>query len=140
MTATQLQTTAPTATRKRVLNISLWVVQVLLAAFYVSGALSKLAGQQVMVEMYDQIGFGQWLRYLTGILELAGAVGLLVPRLCGLAAAGLAAVMVGATTASVLFLGGPSTAVLPAGLFVVFVLLAWARRDRTKAVVDSLRR
>jgi uncharacterized membrane protein len=33
-----------------------------------------------MVQEFEQIGFGQGLRYLTGILEVSGAVGLLIPK------------------------------------------------------------
>jgi hypothetical protein len=42
----------------------------------------KLSGQDMMVQEFDVIGLGQWLRYLTGILELAGAITLLrvLPR------------------------------------------------------------
>ena len=41
-------------------------------------------------------GAGQWFRYLVGILELAGAIGLLIPRLAAPAALGLLGVMIGA--------------------------------------------
>jgi putative oxidoreductase len=47
--------------------------------------------------MFGQIGAGQWLRYLTGTAELAGAVGLLIPPWAGLAAIGLAVDMAGAS-------------------------------------------
>ena len=57
----------------------------------------KLAGAHTAVTMFGQIGAGQWLRYLVGTAELAGAAGLLIPRLAGLAAAGLAADMAGAS-------------------------------------------
>lgn len=46
--------------------------------------------------MFATIGVEQWFRYAVGVIELAGAVGLLVPRLAGLAALGLAADMIGA--------------------------------------------
>jgi hypothetical protein len=51
-------------------------------------AVPKLAGAHSAVAMFGQIGAGQWLRYLVGTAELAGATGLLIPRLAGLAAAG----------------------------------------------------
>jgi hypothetical protein len=65
--------------------------RVLLAAVFAFAALPKLAGAHSTVAMFGQIGAGQWLRYLVGTAELAGAAGLLIPRLAGLAAAGLAA-------------------------------------------------
>jgi uncharacterized membrane protein len=47
--------------------------------------------------MFATIGIGQWFRYVVGALELAGAVGVLIPRLSGLAALGLIGLMAGAT-------------------------------------------
>jgi putative oxidoreductase len=41
-----------------------------------------------MVEMFANIGIGQWFRYVVGALEVAGAAGVLVPRVSGLAALG----------------------------------------------------
>ena len=83
-------------------TIALWTVQALLAASFASAAVQKLAGTPYMVSMFAEIGAGQWLRYAIGVMELAGAVGLLVPRLSGLAALGLAALMVGASITNVL--------------------------------------
>ena len=76
----------------------LWAAQIMLAAFFVFGAaVPKLTGSHQMVQEFGLIGAGQWLRYLVGTAELAGAIGLLTPWLAGLAAAGLAADMAGAT-------------------------------------------
>lgn len=47
--------------------------------------------------MFATIGVCQWFRYLVGALEIASAVGVLVPRLSGLAALGLVCLMAGAT-------------------------------------------
>lgn len=110
----------------RVGNIALWVLQALLAAYFVySGIL--LFGDD-FVKKFDEIGFGQWLRYLTGVLEIAGAIGLLIPRLCGLAALGLVGVMVGAVGTE-LFLLANGDAKLPALLGVLALVVAYFRRD-----------
>ncbi|MDT0469353.1 DoxX family protein [Streptomyces gibsoniae] len=62
-------------------NIVLWVLQIILAGVFVMAGASKLASAQDMVKIFQDVGAGQWLRYVTGSLELAGAVLLLVPRL-----------------------------------------------------------
>ena len=116
-------------------TIALWVLQVLLAAsFLYSGYL--LFGDS-LVQKFDDIGFGQWLRYLTGALEIAGAIGLLIPRLSGLAALGLAGVMVGAV-ATELFLLENGDAVPPLMLLVLCALVAWLRRDTVSALRTRL--
>jgi uncharacterized membrane protein YphA (DoxX/SURF4 family) len=129
---------ASTARRATITTIVLWILQVLLAAeFFYSGFLLFSGGSTVRT--FDAIGVGQWLRYLTGVLEIAGAIGLLVPRLAGLAALGLAGVMVGATATEIFVLdnGNP---VLPLALLVVSAAVAWFRRGSTMALLGRLTR
>jgi uncharacterized membrane protein YphA (DoxX/SURF4 family) len=118
------------ATRKapaaRPVNVGLWVLQVVLAFQFAGGGLAKLAGSPELVELFADIGAGQWLRYVVGALEVAGAVGLLVPRLSGLAALGLAALMVGATVTNLFIIGERPW--LPVGLLLVAAAIAWGRR------------
>ncbi len=97
--------------------------QILLAVIFLFTAFPKLVGVHASVQMFGQIGAGQWLRYFVGMAELAGAVGLLVPRLAGLAAAGLAADMVGASIINVVVLHSGAV-VLTSLLCVVCVLVA----------------
>lgn len=131
---------APAATRGRAVHVTLWVVQVLLAAAFAFGGLNKLAGlQPEVVDSFIKIGLGQWFRYLTGALELAGAIGLLIPRLSGLAALGLAGVMVGAIVVHLTVLPPVTLALIPALLVVVFGLVAWGRRAQTKALVGRFK-
>ncbi|PKW15740.1 DoxX family protein [Saccharopolyspora spinosa] len=114
--------------QRRGVHVALWVLQALLAAFFVFAAVPKLLGDPTAVQMFDVIGFGQWFRYLTGTLELLGAIGLLVPRLAGLAALGLAGVMIGATITQVFAFHAPGMALMPLVLGVVFLAVAWGRR------------
>ena len=133
MTGSETMTT-PVATRGRALNITLWVIQVLLAALFAFAGINKLAGlQQEMLDQFAKFGVGPWFRYLTGALELAGAIGLLIPRLSGLAALGLVGVMVGAVLAHLFVLPPAAVALAPAVLGTVFGLIAWARWPRTEA-------
>lgn len=118
-------------------NVVLWVVQVLLAAFFVFSGL-MLFGDG-LIDKFDEIGVGQWLRYVTGALEIAGAIGLVIPRLCGLAALGLSGVMAGAVVTELFMLaeGGP---VLPAVLLVVCLVVAFFRRDTMLELLARLRK
>jgi uncharacterized membrane protein YphA (DoxX/SURF4 family) len=128
MTATD-PLTAPAPPRGRGWNITLWVVQVLLALMFGgASAIPKLVGERTTVEMFGEIGAGQWLRYVVGILELAGGIGLLVPRLARLAALGLVGVMVGAVLTQLFILDSVALAVTPAVLGILLALIAWGRR------------
>jgi uncharacterized membrane protein YphA (DoxX/SURF4 family) len=130
------------ATRKapgaRAGNVALWVLQAVLAFQFAGGGLLKLTGSPEMVDLFATIGAGQWLRYLVGALEVVGAVGLLVPRLSGLAALGLAALMAGATVTNLFVIG--ESPWLPVGLLLVSAVIAWGRRSRTRALRPSWRR
>jgi putative oxidoreductase len=133
-TGTAVQTPS-TTTRRRALSIALWVLQALLALEFVMAGLAKVFGDPAMVEMFATIGIGQWFRYAVGALELAGAVGVLIPRLCGLVALGLVGLMAGATLTNVLVLG--TSPLLPIALLVANDVVAWGRWPRTRTLFTN---
>src|SRR5687768_10157727 len=123
------------AARGRALNVTLWVFQILLAALFAFAGVNKLLSlQQEMAENFARIGLGPWFQYFVGAVELAGAIGLLIPRLSGLAALGLAGVMAGAVLAHLFVLPPASLALAPAVLGVVLALIAWGRWPQTEAL------
>ena len=135
MSGTADQSPSTTATRRRALSIAVWVLQALLALEFVMAGLAKVFGDPVMVEMFATIGIGQWFRYVVGMLELAGAVGVLIPRLSGLAALGLTGLMAGATLTNMLVLG--TSPLLPIVLLMVSAVVAWGCWPRTKSLFTN---
>jgi uncharacterized membrane protein YphA (DoxX/SURF4 family) len=130
---------ATTATiREHAPTIALWALQAVLALMFTMAGLAKVGGDAAMVEMFANIGIGQWFRYVVGALEIAGAVGVLVPRLSGLAALGLACLMAGATLTNLFVLG--ASPLLPVVLLLVSVLVAWGRRARAETLLGPLGR
>jgi len=124
-------------------SILLWAAQIPLAALFVSVAVPKLTGSHQAVQEFGLIGAGQWLRHFVGTAELAGAIGLLMPWLAGLAAAGLAADMAGATIINATVLRNTTFGVnvwMTAVLCAVFVLLAYARRPQITGLWAAIRR
>lgn len=77
-------------------KIALWVVSILLTAMFLFSGGSKLLALDKVKPMFVQYGYPAWFAILIGTSETLGALGLLVPRLAGLAAAGLSIIMVGA--------------------------------------------
>jgi hypothetical protein len=107
------------------LNIVLWILQILAAAMFFLAGGSKLAGVAPMVEMFDKIGLGQWFRYLTGGLEVIGAILLLIPGTVVAGGALLVVTMVGAIATHLFILGGsPVPAIV---LFVMVGTVTWYR-------------
>jgi putative oxidoreductase len=108
----------------------LWIPQVALALTMAGGGAAKVFGDPAMVTMFADIGAGQWFRYAVGALEIAGGVGLLIPRLAPLAALGLALLLAGAAVTNVVVLGtGPWT---PLALLAVAAAVGWYRFDRRR--------
>ena len=113
----------------RVKNVLLWLLQAASAAVFAMAGIAKLTGAESMVHLFAAVGLGQWLRYFTGGLEVAGAMALLVPAIAGLGAIWLAAVMVGAVIAHLVVLG--SSPAVPVALLVAMAIVAWGRWERT---------
>jgi putative oxidoreductase len=139
MMNTTTVTACPAARARGRANTLLWAAQIVLAAVFAFAAVPKLTGSHIAVTMFGQIGAGQWLRYLVGTAELAGAAGLLIPRLAGLAAAGLAADMAGASiiNAAVLHSGAIAMTV---PLCAAFTLIAACRRERIRDLAAAITR
>ncbi len=124
---------APAATGGRFSNIALWVLQVALAALFAFAGVNKLFGlQQEMVDNFARLGLGVWFRHLVGVLELGGAIALVIPRLCALGALLLAGVMIGAVFTHLFFLPPVAVALVPGTLAAVFLLIARARGARLR--------
>jgi putative oxidoreductase len=106
--------------------ITLWILSGLVALAFLGAGGAKLAGAAAMVELFDKVGRGQRLRYLTGLLEVAGAIGLLIPRYAFYAAGLLAIVTVGAIIAHVTVLG--TSPAVPVVLLILSGTIAWLRK------------
>ena len=114
------------AQRSRAVVAILWTLQILSAAMFLVAGVSKLAGVAMMVQMFDVIGVGQWFRYLTGTIEVVGAVLLLIPSAAAYGASALAVTMIGAIITHLFIVGG--SAVVPILLLASTTTIAWMRK------------
>jgi hypothetical protein len=103
-----------------------WGVRVLLALAFGAAGAAKLAGVPQMIQVFDAIGAGQWFRYLTGAVEIMGAVLILIPAAGFFGALLLAATMVGAVATHLVLIGGSAVPAAVLGLLSAFV--AWRLR------------
>jgi putative oxidoreductase len=111
---------------------ALWVMQVFGATLFLISGLAKLGDEQ-LIQTFSAIGVGQWFRYLTGLIEFASAVLLLIPAVSGIAALLLVPAMIGATLAHVLVFGGSPG--LPIGLLIIVSIVAWGRKETTLQLI-----
>lgn len=113
------------ARRRRRQLIALECTELLLAGvfFLVGGA--KLIGRHDMVELFRSIGAGQWLRYVTGVFEVAGAAFMVVPLASGASAVALGIIMISATLIELLVLRRPPIAAM--ACLSAHTYVAWGR-------------
>jgi len=107
----------------RVLLLEL--TELVLAAVFLLVGGAKLIGRPDMIALFRDIGVGQWLRYLTGIVEVTGAALLVVPLWTRASALLLAGLMIVATLIELFVLHRPPFAAL--GCLTGHAYVAWAR-------------
>jgi hypothetical protein len=111
-----------------------WALRVVLGiAFLLIGA-TKFAGIANTVAYFEAIGWGQWFRYLTGTVDVVGAVLLLVPRytfygtIVLLSSVGTAAVLSLTVLRGNPVWGSLAMVLQPLVLTLLTVTLAWVTR------------
>jgi len=113
----------PEETRSRQDVLITWILRIAVAVVFFSVGSSKFDATSMWVKLFDQIGFGQWFRYLTGTLQIGGAVLVLVPRTF-LAGIGLLALtMVGAAAIWIGRFGQVGNAIIPLVVLAALVVV-----------------
>ena len=115
------------------MNVTLWIVQILLGALFVFAGGMKLvmSADQLAGPMPMPVSIG-FLRFI-GVCEALGGVGLILPGLLRilpgltpLAAAGLVIIMIGATILT-LSMGMAGSAAIPAAVGILCAFVAYGR-------------
>ena len=112
-------------------RITLWTLTIAVAALFLMAGTSKLGGAPMMVQLFAALGLGQWFRYFTGVVEVAGAIGLFIPALAPFAALALAVVMIGAIITHLFIVGGSPA--VPIALLAASIAIAYLRREPVAA-------
>ena len=131
MSATSIQTARPSR------RIGAWTLQGVIAAAFFAAGFAKLAGVPFMVDLFSQIGLGQWFRVLTGVVEVAGAVALLIPGLASIGALWLGGTMVGAVATHLFVLHTSPVPAIVLGLLNAVVV--YLRRNELVALLHRVK-
>lgn len=117
--------------QSRNVRIVLWIVQVLLAALFVFAGGVKLV--MPAAKLTEGSPFSATFLRAIGVLEILGAIGLILPSLTRtkplltpLAAAGLAIIMIGATVVSVMTVS-VKVAMIPFVTLILLIFVAYGR-------------
>jgi uncharacterized membrane protein YphA (DoxX/SURF4 family) len=107
-------------------TIFTWTYTVLLALAFIGAGAAKLTAAPVMVEQFRSFGYPLWFMYLTGGIEFACSLLVLVPRFASIAAAILACVMAGAVVSHLAH--GQISTIVPPILLLILALVTGTLR------------
>jgi uncharacterized membrane protein YphA (DoxX/SURF4 family) len=105
-------------------SVLIHMLELAMAALFLYLGGTKLLGSPAAVRLFHDYGWGQWFRYVTGVVELAGALLLIVPRLAR--ASALMAVMVVAMGIELFVLHRPPVAAT--ACLSAHGIIAWKRQ------------
>ena len=121
----------------------LWTLRILLAVLFLYQAIEKFSERRLWLRIFEEIGFGQWFRYFTGVVEISGALLLLIPKATLVAVGLLICTMIGAVLIHVLVIGvGPQTAFVSILLLMLCTIGAklanWGERRKGRDLAKAL--
>ena len=131
MSAASIQSVRPAR------RLGAWTLQGVVAAAFLAAGSAKLAGVPFMVDLFQQIGLGQWFRVVTGVVEVTGAVALLIPGLASIGALWLGGTMVGAVATHLFVLHTSPVPAIVLGLLNAVVI--YLRRDELVALLQRVK-
>jgi putative oxidoreductase len=108
-----------------------WVLRGGVAVFFIAMGADKFRSgpSGEWVRLFAQIGVGQWFRYFTCVVEIAGALLYAFPLTTMIGAALLGGTMVGAIAVHV-FIRHSFAAIMPAAALVAIVAIALREPER----------
>jgi putative oxidoreductase len=112
------------------LKITHWVVRAAVAFIFISTGLEKFSigpGEE-WIRIFSKIGIGDWFRYLTGAMEIAGGLLLLIPLATMAGVVLLMVCMLGAIVCHLFVLGDPFSSIINVGL--ILAILAAGRQPK----------
>ena len=107
-------------------TVVVWILSVLMMLAMLAVGGGKLASVDPWPRYFAEWGYPDWFRVVTGVVQLVGAVSLLVPRIAAYGAGLLVAVMLGAVITEVVNEVGFGP-VIPSIYLVLLALLFVAR-------------
>lgn len=103
-----------------------WMVVWLTSSFFLQNGLQKLIGTDMMIQLFQELGYSDWFRVMIGLFEVVGAAFLSIPRFTRLTSIGLGLLMLGAV-GSEMISGRFFEALIAGQWFVLFMVIAYVR-------------
>jgi uncharacterized membrane protein len=126
----------------KIRNRGLWTLQILFGLFFIvaSGGPKLVMPNTLMDNAPENLTIPLGLLIFIGVVEVAGGIGLMVPRLSALAAAGLSVLTVLAAGTQAFIADQPAMGIFPLVLAAIFAWIAYERRATITDLRNSLSR
>jgi putative oxidoreductase len=111
-----------------------WALRIIVAIVFLYEGVDKFGSRRLWIRLFSEIGIGQWFRYATGIVEVVGAVLLLIPKATRIAVTMLGCTMAGAFLAHIFITGIGPQSVAVAILFAALITIGWRHRTWRREV------
>ncbi len=98
------------------------LIKLLLTLAFGAAGIAELMGAEMMVATFDAVGVGQWFRYVTGIIEVSGALLLWVNGRQAIGAGLLTCTMIGAVVAHIFVIGPSAMPAAVLGMLSAYIL------------------
>jgi hypothetical protein len=119
-----------TPERAPTLDATGWVLRISAGILFLGVGFAKFSSNSYWVRLFADIGFGDWFRYLTGALQVAGGLFFLIPRTVYPAVILAGITMIGAVGVHLFVLDtGLGGAIFPAVLLVFIAVVATHRPE-----------
>jgi hypothetical protein len=119
--------------RARRLDAAVWMLRIALASIFVVIGFVKIPGSihPMWVRLFERIGFGQWFRYFTALVEIVGGMLMLVPSATLVSVLLLASTMVGAVLVHIFVIGIGVQTVVVIALLAGITAASYHHRQRS---------
>ncbi|MFC9896543.1 DoxX family protein [Nocardia sp. NPDC127579] len=123
-------------------NRVLWTSQIVLGLFFIiaSGGPKLVIPHLLMDNAPANLTIPMALLIFIGVVEVAGGIGLMVPRVSALAAAGLSVLTILAAATQAFIADAPNMSIFPLALAAIFAWIAYERRSTIADLRSALRR
>jgi uncharacterized membrane protein/uncharacterized membrane protein YphA (DoxX/SURF4 family) len=114
----------------RRIDATVWMMRVALASIFIVVGFVKIPGSihPMWVRLFERIGFGQWFRYFTALVEIVGGMLMIVPSATLVSAVLLASAMVGALLVHIFVIGVGAQTVVVFALLTGIIAVMWHHR------------
>jgi uncharacterized membrane protein YphA (DoxX/SURF4 family) len=116
--------------QQKSIDVTGWVMRISAGLFFLAVGFAKFQTRSIWVQIFADIGFGDWFRYLTGVLQASAGILIFVPRTTKVGTALAGCTMAGAMAAHLFLLDtGIGGAIIPAFIFVFLATVGLRSND-----------